>query len=150
MFIAILGSIPLDPSLTQSLEDGQAFIDLFPNSPTLNAVNNITTKLLQLDIDWDQWCREDFLANLDRNTVFGLAQQDYQQIQIILLPTVYTDHPSGKKWEWRHQQSDIVSTNYKFSLQLTTSREMTCRVMNISYVVNRERLNWLLIVRFLL
>jgi len=27
-----LGSIPLDPSLTQSLEDGQAFIDLFPNS----------------------------------------------------------------------------------------------------------------------
>ena len=96
MFIAILGSIPLDPSLTQSLEDGQAFIDLFPNSPTLNAVNNITTKLLQLDIDWDQWCREDFLANLDRNTVFGLAQQDYQQIQIFLLPTVYTDRPSGK------------------------------------------------------
>ena len=149
MFIAILGSIPLDPSLTQSLEDGQAFIDLFPNSPTLNAVNNITTKLLQLDIDWDQWCREDFLANLDRNTVFGLAQQDYR-IQILLLPTVYTHHPSSKKWQWRHQQSDIVSTNSKFSLKLTTSREMTCRVINISYVVNRERLNWLLIVRFLL
>jgi len=37
--VPFVGSIPLDPSLTQSLEDGQAFIDLFPNSPTLNAVN---------------------------------------------------------------------------------------------------------------
>jgi len=27
-----IGSIPLDPSVTQSLEDGQTFIDLFPNS----------------------------------------------------------------------------------------------------------------------
>lgn len=51
--IPFLGSIPLDPSLTQSLEDGQAFIDLFPNSPTLNAVNTITNKLLQLDVDGD-------------------------------------------------------------------------------------------------
>jgi len=30
--VPFLGSIPLDPSLTQSLEDGQAFTDLFPNS----------------------------------------------------------------------------------------------------------------------
>ena len=33
-----VGSILLDPSLTQSLEDSQAFIDLFPDSATLNAV----------------------------------------------------------------------------------------------------------------
>ena len=49
-----VGSILLDPSLMQSLEDGQAFIDLFPNSPTLNAVNVITSKLLQMEGNGDQ------------------------------------------------------------------------------------------------
>jgi len=44
--VPFLGSIPLDPSKMQSLEDGKAFSDLFPNSPTLNAVNLITSKLL--------------------------------------------------------------------------------------------------------
>jgi len=48
-----LVSIPLDPSLMQSLGDGQAFIDLFPNSPTLNAVNVITSKLLQMESNGD-------------------------------------------------------------------------------------------------
>jgi len=51
---SFLGSIPLDPSLTQSLEDGQAFIDLFPNSPTLSAVNIITSKLIELESKGDQ------------------------------------------------------------------------------------------------
>lgn len=46
--VPFLGSIPLDPSLAQSLEDGQAFTDLFPNSPTLDAVNKITSKLLEM------------------------------------------------------------------------------------------------------
>jgi len=52
--VPFLGSIPLDPSLTQSLGDGQAFIDLFPNSPTLNAVNVITSKVLQMESNGDQ------------------------------------------------------------------------------------------------
>jgi len=30
--VPFLGSIPLDPSLMQSLEDGQAFIDLLTNT----------------------------------------------------------------------------------------------------------------------
>jgi len=54
IFSFFVGSIPLDPSLTQSLEDGQAFIDLFPNSPTLNAVNVVTSKLLQMESNGDQ------------------------------------------------------------------------------------------------
>lgn len=49
-----LGCIPLDPSLAQSLEDGQAFIDLFPNSPTLDAVNEITSKLLATESNANQ------------------------------------------------------------------------------------------------
>jgi len=53
-FFSFSGSIPLDPSLAQSLEDGQAFIDLFPNSPTLDAVNAITSKLLQMESNGDQ------------------------------------------------------------------------------------------------
>ena len=54
IFSFFVGSIPLDPSLMQSLGDGQAFIDLFPNSPTLNAVNVITSKVLQMESNGDQ------------------------------------------------------------------------------------------------
>ena len=49
-----VGSIPLDPSLTQSLEDSQALIDLFPDSPALNAVKMITSKLVQMESKGDQ------------------------------------------------------------------------------------------------
>ncbi|XP_068673577.1 cytosolic Fe-S cluster assembly factor NUBP2 homolog [Montipora foliosa] len=49
--VPFLGSIPLDPRLAQSLEDGQAFIDLFPNSPALEAVKNITSKLMGMESD---------------------------------------------------------------------------------------------------
>lgn len=49
-----LGSIPLDSSLTQSLEDGQALMDLFPDSPTLTAVNIINSNLLQMESNGDQ------------------------------------------------------------------------------------------------
>ena len=54
IFSFLVGSFPLDSSHTQSLEDGQAFIDLFPNSPTLNAVNVITSKLLEMESNGDQ------------------------------------------------------------------------------------------------
>ena len=45
----------------QSLEDGQAFIDLFPNSPALNAVNVITSNVLQMESNGDHWLREQVL-----------------------------------------------------------------------------------------
>jgi len=45
----------------QPLEDSQAFIDLFPNSPTLNAVNTITSKLLEMESNGDQWLKEQVL-----------------------------------------------------------------------------------------
>ena len=40
------GSIPLDPVLTQYLEEGKSFIDLFPESSTRLAVMNIVQSLL--------------------------------------------------------------------------------------------------------
>ena len=49
LYLYILGSIPLDPSLAQSLEEGKSFMDLFPNSPTLSALSEITKKLLEMD-----------------------------------------------------------------------------------------------------
>ena len=44
----------------QSLEDRQAFIDLLPTcySPTLTAVNKITSKLPQMESNGDQWLNE--------------------------------------------------------------------------------------------
>ena len=59
--ISFVGSTPLDPSLTQTLEDGQAFIDLFPNSPTLKTVNIITSKLLQMETNGDQLLKKQLL-----------------------------------------------------------------------------------------
>ena len=44
----------LDPSLTQSFEDIQAFIDLFPSSTTQTAVNKISSKQLQIESNGDQ------------------------------------------------------------------------------------------------
>jgi len=38
----------------QSLGDGQAFIDLFPKSQTLHAVNAITSKLLEMESNGNQ------------------------------------------------------------------------------------------------
>jgi len=53
--VQFLGSIPLDPSLMQSLEDGQAFIDLFPNSPTLNIVTSSNHNHFQTVTNGKQW-----------------------------------------------------------------------------------------------
>ena len=61
IFALSVGSILLNPSLTQSAGDGQAIIDLFPHSPTLNAVNIITSKLLQMESNGDQWLKEQVL-----------------------------------------------------------------------------------------
>ena len=48
----------------QSLEDSQAFIDLFPTcySPTLTAVNKITSKLSQIESNGDQCLNEQVLC----------------------------------------------------------------------------------------
>ena len=51
----------MDPSLTQSLEDSQAFIDLFPDLPTLKAVKMIISKLVQMESNGDQWSKEQVL-----------------------------------------------------------------------------------------
>ncbi|XP_064620947.1 cytosolic Fe-S cluster assembly factor NUBP2 homolog [Lineus longissimus] len=45
--VPFLGCIPLDPQLTQSLEDGKSFIDLFPQSSTRQAIVDIVEKILQ-------------------------------------------------------------------------------------------------------
>ena len=50
------------PGLTQSLEDGQAFIHLFPRSSTLDAVNVVTSKLLQMESNRDQWSKGQVLC----------------------------------------------------------------------------------------
>ncbi|XP_014670658.1 PREDICTED: cytosolic Fe-S cluster assembly factor NUBP2 homolog [Priapulus caudatus] len=44
--VPFLGCIPLDPNLTQSLEDGQNFSQLFSQSPTATAISSIVQKIL--------------------------------------------------------------------------------------------------------
>lgn len=44
--IQFLGRVPLDSELTKCLETGQSFQKVFPDSPTLTAIESITEKLL--------------------------------------------------------------------------------------------------------
>ncbi|XP_065185421.1 cytosolic Fe-S cluster assembly factor NUBP2-like [Sycon ciliatum] len=44
--IPFLGRVPLDPSLTASLESGSSFAEKFPGSPTFAAVQEIAARLL--------------------------------------------------------------------------------------------------------
>lgn len=47
------GSVPLDPQLSSSLEEGKDFIQSFPNSATFSAISSICQTLLNnLGIDW--------------------------------------------------------------------------------------------------
>lgn len=55
----------------QSLEDDQAFIDWFPNSSTLNVVNIITSKLLQMERIRDQWWRDKSFVLKNGRWVYG-------------------------------------------------------------------------------
>lgn len=49
--IPFLGRIPLDPELIKCTEDGRSFVEAFPNSSTLNAVNDIVKKLNETSED---------------------------------------------------------------------------------------------------
>ncbi|XP_069426604.1 cytosolic Fe-S cluster assembly factor NUBP2 isoform X3 [Ovis canadensis] len=44
--VPFLGSVPLDPELTRSLEDGRDFIQDFPDSPAFPALSSIAQKIL--------------------------------------------------------------------------------------------------------
>ncbi|XP_062954958.1 cytosolic Fe-S cluster assembly factor NUBP2 isoform X5 [Cynocephalus volans] len=44
--VPFLGSVPLDPELTRSLEEGRDFIQEFPKSPAFPALISITQKIL--------------------------------------------------------------------------------------------------------
>ncbi|XP_044235076.2 cytosolic Fe-S cluster assembly factor NUBP2 isoform X3 [Ursus arctos] len=44
--VPFLGSVPLDPELTRSLEEGRDFIRDFPNSPAFPALSSIAQKVL--------------------------------------------------------------------------------------------------------
>ncbi|XP_033098601.1 cytosolic Fe-S cluster assembly factor NUBP2 homolog [Anneissia japonica] len=45
--VPFLGCIPLDPQLSQSLEEGSSFVDLFPESNTLQALRNIVSMIIK-------------------------------------------------------------------------------------------------------
>lgn len=50
--IPFLGSIPLDPQLTQCLEEGKSFLEHCKSSPTVTALNKVIEKLILVDRDF--------------------------------------------------------------------------------------------------
>ena len=44
--VAMTGSVPLDPLLSRSIEEGKDFIQAFPDSATFSAINSIAQTLL--------------------------------------------------------------------------------------------------------
>lgn len=49
--VPFLGHLPLDPNLSQSLEKGEIFSKLFPQSPATAALASVVNKLIELDKD---------------------------------------------------------------------------------------------------
>ena len=47
MSLVCVGRVPLDPRLTQSLEEGRSFVDAFVGTPTQIAMKTVLQKLLQ-------------------------------------------------------------------------------------------------------
>ncbi|KXJ28599.1 cytosolic Fe-S cluster assembly factor NUBP2 homolog isoform X1 [Exaiptasia diaphana] len=45
--VPFLGCIPLDPSLTQSVEEGKSFVETMDNSPTMDSLNAIISLVLK-------------------------------------------------------------------------------------------------------
>ena len=56
-----IGRIPLDPRLTQSVEEGKSFVDTYRGTPTETAVADIVQKLLSKTDDTNK-------ENVDRTT----------------------------------------------------------------------------------
>ena len=54
-------------SFFKKKKEKNATLDLFPNSPALNAVNVITSKLLQIESNGDQWLKEQVLFYKKKN-----------------------------------------------------------------------------------
>jgi nitrogenase subunit NifH len=49
MKIPFLGKIPIDPTLTQCCEEGKNYLDMFPDSPSLETLKNFANKLVEQD-----------------------------------------------------------------------------------------------------
>ena len=45
------GHIPLDPKLTQCLDEGKNFLDHYEESPTLSAIEKVINTLVRIDRD---------------------------------------------------------------------------------------------------
>lgn len=48
----VSGCIPLDPQLAKSLEEGKDFQELFTESPTSSALNEVLQRLIAVDRDF--------------------------------------------------------------------------------------------------
>ena len=89
----------------QSLEDSETFIDLFPDSPTLNAVKMITSKLVQMESNGDQWSQEQttFLKIMVAKHVafkqLDKCDWDGRVINHWILLTVSVSYESKSGWE---------------------------------------------------
>ena len=103
-FFFFIGSISLDPSVMRSSEDNQVFIDLFSNSPTLNAVNIITCRLLQMESNEDQWLKEQGpcavasftkLLLLKQESMITEQRLDLGKASLVHSSTVFATTPIG-------------------------------------------------------
>jgi len=117
IFVLLVGYIPLDPSLTQSLEDSQAFIYLFPISLTLNAVNHCNH--FQTVTNGKQWEISDGRDKY-RTTATKMAKQSTTGFSLQCQSAI--NHTSDENYG-NDQLQDIVFT-YQPIRRALMSKEM--------------------------
>ena len=95
-------------SVFKKKKEKNATLDLFPNSPALNAVNVITSKLLQIESNGDQWLKEQVLFYKKKMVVeyvafiqLGKCDWDGQVINHWFLLTVPVAYQSNQCWKLR-------------------------------------------------
>ncbi|MFZ1946797.1 MAG: P-loop NTPase, partial [bacterium] len=53
MCVPFLGSLPMDPKVTEAGDGGQAFIDRYPHSAAAAAMRDITETIISIDKHWN-------------------------------------------------------------------------------------------------
>lgn len=65
--VPFLGTIPLDPNLLKSCEDGVCFVQAFPQSPAVASLNSITDQVVKALLPVDDDGEDDGDGNEDMN-----------------------------------------------------------------------------------
>jgi len=120
IFSFFVGSIPLDPSLMQSLEDGQAFIDLLTNTKCSKRNHFQTVR------NWKQW----------RSVIEGTST--FYSKNCCWVCGIYT---VGQMWlRWPSDQPLVFSSQFQSLINQTSGEKYSNHKSSPARVIQEENI----------